>query len=214
MTSEHPPRAGAGVVLADDFAPLRAPVAQLPPELERIATLLAQWPGGVGEYELLEALRGEAPLAALDSLGLFKVHFLLFHHLYRLRQWLEGAGVGTLLIHCLEIRLVRLAPRPSLDLARPDPLAAYYLDLRELERATEESVLELLASFWVRYGAWGHRAEALAALGLSEGVTTAEIRGRYRELCLLHHPDRGGDPQEFLRIAGAMERLRDAPGET
>ena len=38
-----------------------------------------------------------------------------------------------------------------------------------------------------------------------QGATTAQIRKQYRELSKLHHPDKGGDPEVFTKIAKAYE---------
>ena len=40
---------------------------------------------------------------------------------------------------------------------------------------------------------------------VSQGATTAQIRKQYRELSKLHHPDKGGDPEVFTKIAKAYE---------
>lgn len=187
------------------------PFPALDPELRRLHAVLREHPGGVREYELLERLRGDGPVRGLDELGLFRVHFLLFHHLYRLRASLRAAGRGDLEIHCLRIRLLPLQGGPSNPERlpdTPDPLAAYYLDLGNLSRASREDVQELLRWFWRRYRVHGRRGEALEVLGLDEGATPGQVRRRYRTLVLEHHPDRGGDAETFRQVVGAMEVLR------
>ncbi len=47
--------------------------------------------------------------------------------------------------------------------------------------------------------------ECFAVLGLGPDVTADEIRRRYRELAMEHHPDRGGDAAAFNRIHQAYE---------
>lgn len=183
----------------------------LDPELRRLYAVLREHPGGLREYELLERLRGDGPVRGLDELGLFRVHFLLFHHLHRLRASLRAAGQGDLEVHCLGIRLLPLQggpPNPGNLPDTPDPLAAYYLDLGNLSRTTREDVQELLRWFWRRYRVHGRRDEALEALGLDPGATPGQIRRRYRTLVLAHHPDRGGDAEIFRQVVGAMEVLR------
>lgn len=44
-----------------------------------------------------------------------------------------------------------------------------------------------------------------AALGLTPAATIAEITRAFRRLALLTHPDRGGDPQAFLRTKRAYD---------
>lgn len=183
----------------------------LDPDLLLLHQTLREHPEGLREYDLLEILRGDAPLRGLGPMELFRVHFLLFHHLYRLQAWLEAQGAGTLEIHCLSIRLSAGQRRPaageSLPQA-PDPLAAYYLNLDNLRRTSEEDVQELLRSFWRRFKVYGRREEALEALGLGPKATALEIRKRFRELSRRLHPDKGGDSGEFQRVAAAMDVLR------
>jgi molecular chaperone DnaJ len=44
-------------------------------------------------------------------------------------------------------------------------------------------------------------------LGLPETATFDEIRKRYKELAIQHHPDKGGDAEKFKEIAGAYELI-------
>ena len=44
-------------------------------------------------------------------------------------------------------------------------------------------------------------------LGLQPGVTREAAKARYRELVKQHHPDTGGDAEQFKRIQAAWEML-------
>lgn len=46
----------------------------------------------------------------------------------------------------------------------------------------------------------------LSALGLTSDATSDEIQKAWRKLAKIHHPDRGGDPEEFKRLRDAYER--------
>ncbi len=46
-------------------------------------------------------------------------------------------------------------------------------------------------------------------LGLSPTANTAEIKSAYRKLVKKHHPDKGGDPNNIIKINAAWELLRD-----
>lgn len=58
-------------------------------------------------------------------------------------------------------------------------------------------------------------------LSISKSASQAEIKAAYKKACQKHHPDKGGDPEEFAKIAKAYEVLRspmlrkqyDASGE-
>jgi DnaJ-class molecular chaperone len=46
-------------------------------------------------------------------------------------------------------------------------------------------------------------------LGLNDGATLAEVKARWRQLSLVHHPDRhGGDSAEFNRLARLFEKAK------
>ncbi|HEY0839019.1 MAG TPA: J domain-containing protein [Vulgatibacter sp.] len=45
-------------------------------------------------------------------------------------------------------------------------------------------------------------------LGVPPGTPADSVHARYRELALLHHPDRGGDAGQMARIARAYEAIR------
>lgn len=51
------------------------------------------------------------------------------------------------------------------------------------------------------------REKALGILGLSPGVSASDIRKRYKELVIIHHPDKGGNRAKFIKIQDAYESL-------
>jgi len=59
----------------------------------------------------------------------------------------------------------------------------------------------------------GTLEEWCAVLGVATTVTAAELKSVWRKLALQHHPDRGGDPQEFMRYQTAYEKARGAVEE-
>nr|CAB3265944.1 translocation protein SEC63 homolog [Phallusia mammillata] len=46
-------------------------------------------------------------------------------------------------------------------------------------------------------------------LGVSEDANKVELKKRFRQLVLEKHPDKGGDPEEFMRIRKAYDALTD-----
>lgn len=170
-------------------------------------------PDGLTEHALLKALRHDCPgyfpeQLFTDSLALYRAHFLLFHLLYRWREELLVARAGILEIDVLSIRLRPYQPGDGTAVGVADPMAAYYLELNNLEQTRAEDVDELLGGFWARYYANSRRAEALAVLGLDDPVTDERIQQRYRQLAMAHHPDRGGDAAGFQRLQQAIAVLR------
>jgi DnaJ family protein A protein 2 len=47
-------------------------------------------------------------------------------------------------------------------------------------------------------------------LGINKNATSDEIHKAYRKLSLIHHPDKGGDPEKFKEINHAHEVLHDS----
>ncbi|SOV19256.1 HSP40, subfamily A, putative [Plasmodium sp. gorilla clade G2] len=46
-------------------------------------------------------------------------------------------------------------------------------------------------------------------LNLKKNCTTDEVKKAYRKLAIIHHPDKGGDPEKFKEISRAYEVLSD-----
>ena len=46
-------------------------------------------------------------------------------------------------------------------------------------------------------------------LGVPESASDSEIKKSYRKLALQKHPDKGGDPEEFVEISNAYDVLSD-----
>ena len=187
-----------------------------------ILEVLKSRPEGITEYELMEELEGHH-LSFLEKrktsdLGLFRSHFMLFHILYRLRDRLLREGSYRLSIFCLEIKLIPLAT-PAAEGAsavkgsslpeESDNLREYYLDLSNMEGVGEEEIRRMLRGFFRRLEAYYRQEDDLAVLGLPPCATLPDIRKRYRLLAFQHHPDQGGDPEDFRRIEEAAGRLKD-----
>ena len=46
-------------------------------------------------------------------------------------------------------------------------------------------------------------------LGVDEKASDNEIKKAYRKLSMKHHPDKGGDPEQFKKINEAYQTLGD-----
>lgn len=167
------------------------------------------------EFSLIQTLKAEglvAPDYSLAPLTLFRVHFQVFNALHRLQPVFAQQG-QVLVISPLAIYLRPLAEGEGAVAEAGDAaLRDFYLDWREYERATGDSVEALLSDFWRLMGRRGEaggdeRQEALAELGLEDPVSPELIKRRYRRLAMDHHPDRGGSEVRLQRINAAMALL-------
>ncbi len=191
--------------------PVAADPLQLANLRQQVTDCLRGHPDGISEHVLIKLLRARAdcalPQGSLsDPLNLFRTHFLVFHTLYRLRDVFRQQREYDLRIHPLLIQLDPYLPGQH-GVAPEDPLRSYYLDLAVLEDATTESVEELLRKARKVLVTDEERTTALKALGLNARASDDNIRQRFRELAMQHHPDRGGDAETFRRIRAAMEIL-------
>lgn len=170
-------------------------------------------PEVVSEHDLLKELAARK-VTFFDeeyfnsTIGLFQRHFLLFHCLYLLRDKLRMGKGGDLTIHCLGIQMIPYRETPSTHPAMHDPLAAYYLDMDNLNATDESDVLRMLENFWKRFAGEDQRDEALAVMALTPSTSCLEIKQQYRRLAMRWHPDRGGDATQFHRLEWAMGVLR------
>ena len=175
-----------------------------------LLTILRRASAPLSEYALLQELATSLAffnISALDTLALFQRHFLLYHCLYRLQQALWASASGHLQISALAIRLHPYQSPPGEQLAEPDPLRTYYLDLDQMDRTLQPELDAMLADFWLRLARRDTRAEALTILGLSDPVDDKRIQQRYRQLVMSHHPDRGGDTATLQLLNAAMADL-------
>lgn len=191
----------------------------LNPLIAPIAQILRAHPEGMSEYQLMSQLEFSTLQVGVDAavsadLLLFRKHFLLMNALYRLQPilWEEGVYLQISALH------IQLQPCPqracqqgfSQQLPKPaggQAIRDYYLDWREFEQSNSASVEQLLDGFWQRYFNVDKRLAALAVFALDEDCSWSEIRSAFRRQAALHHPDRGGDAEQFCRVRDAYELL-------
>jgi DnaJ-domain-containing protein 1 len=164
----------------------------------------------LSEYEFLNVLREQVPAFQTDRnnpVSLFRQHFILFHGLYRLQQDLLNRRQAQLQISPLRIVLHPYLASVTEQMTQADPLRRYYLDLTQLHATGAKEVEALLDAFWMRMTRDDQRKEALQVLGLSDPVNDSTIRRRYRELVMVHHPDRGGETARLQLLNAAVASL-------
>ena len=66
------------------------------------------------------------------------------------------------------------------------------------QRFTREEVVEILQA-----------DSPYALLGVADTATEAEIKSAFRKLMMVHHPDRGGNPEMARKIIAAYQHLTD-----
>lgn len=183
------------------------------PLLQPIARILQDLSGSISEYELIRQLDlqlcevGDETSISAD-LKLFRHHFLVMNALYSLQPIFHQQEL-YLSISALAISLEPLCEsQQHLPFQSSDhKLREYYLDWQVLEDSSDESVDQLLNSFWPRFLSQDRIMESLEILGLSPESNWAEVQKEYRKLASKAHPDKGGNPLHFLEIREAYETL-------
>lgn len=182
---------------------------------ECLLNLLKERPAGISEHALLKWLHREGYIHLEDEsfhdlVKLFRMHFLLFHRLYHLRDELHAEGRGSLCIHALSIRLLPYTASHQ-GVVTDDPLRRYYLDLQNLENDASETMLEsMLAGFWSalsRSADASAQHRALQMLELDASASDKQIKQAWRRLAMRHHPDRGGDDETIKQLNSAVALL-------
>ncbi|BES71067.1 DNA-J related domain-containing protein [Marinobacter nanhaiticus D15-8W] len=172
---------------------------------------------GISELALIRRLQ-QPPWQLLekvdfsDPAGLYPVHFLIFHCLYRLRDDLAPDG-ETVDISPLRIRL---RPDPTIASdglpAEQDQLRLFYLDLSQYD-LSEIVVRRMLDDFWAgrtptRLGV-EELDEAAQVLGFEQFPDDFDsVRRAYRRQAMRAHPDRGGSKEEVQPLNEAFNILR------
>ena len=178
-----------------------------------------------GEFELLTFLNSQGYSefsTSFDPLTLFRSHFLLFHILFRLQdEWLTDE-IAILNINSTKISLKPLLKQPKRlkspgvvsAIVQDAKLKAYYLDYSEFINTQEEDVIKLLSQFWLKYAqipADNDLQTALSTLKINKNIQNlclADIKKAYKEASLIHHPDKGGEASQFLKITDAYQLLK------
>ncbi len=78
--------------------------------------------------------------------------------------------------------------------------------LRTIQRHGASSMLEQAFTGFAALPPAGHVRLWWEVLGVNENATREEIRKARAELTLIHHPDRGGNPERMAEVNAAYER--------
>ncbi|WP_119395651.1 DNA-J related domain-containing protein [Salinibius halmophilus] len=163
------------------------------------------------ELDLLRAWHKEqdASVAINSSFELFQQHFEMRNALYHLREQL--AGDYELELGLLYVRL-HPASDASTKVSRMDGLASYYMNANNLTAETPDSVAAMLEGFFAQWQRYHNNdiAKAKRVLGVANEADMQTVKRQYRTLANQHHPDKGGNAEQFNKIQQAYEVLKSA----
>ncbi len=175
-----------------------------------IKSVLQRHNNQISEYELLKVIDAEQPdfFSELDSpQRLYQKHFLLFHHLYKLRdKWCRHGK--HLSISAVSIELTSESDSGQ-NIDQHDPLTEFYLDRTNLF-LSEDEVQKMQQAFWQKYLAIEKKAESIKILQLTDvnPLHWPVVKKQFQKLAQKHHPDKGGCPKKFADIRQAYNELK------
>jgi len=183
--------------------------------IDEVQNILLQADASMSEYELLIALTERSALFAEQqsndhNLSLFQKNFIVMNALYQLQQKLMVDNLYVA-ISALAIRIEKItASHKQALVTQPgeQKLRDYYLDWDNFAETDADDVEKLLSSFWQIYIAQDQRAVAYQDLDLVLDSGWNEVKTQYRRLAILHHPDKGGNENQFKKIRKAYEILQ------
>ena len=184
------------------------------PLIPEILDLIHHHPDGISEHEIFKHLGDHAGFGNIGHSGqlpLFQKHFMIMNGLYQLQRNLWSDEQLVLDISPLKIFITHSSADGNTShpaISESANLRDYYLDWSNLEKTTEEDVIELHQNFWDRFNYQEGRESALVTLNLDENASTEIIRSRYKKLAAEYHPDRGGCSERFIEIRKAYELMK------
>jgi len=91
----------------------------------------------------------------------------------------------------------------------------YYADLKNFSLYGEADLERMMGAFWKRYRVYSSDdlAQAMEYFGLRDGSELrnhgpGELRRKFLQLSLIHHPDRGGEGKDFIILQTHYHRLK------
>lgn len=184
----------------------------------------------IREHDLMVFVFKHLPIVFAEDvlLALFQKHYLLRNSFfmlqelddlrYRLRPTAFGvelhASFETVEVVSGEPSGLGCATSKAIDSSDSSAeLRRFYTDFKHYREANAENVAELMASFWRRFESQDDIDEALKVFELPETTVDWQIiQTRYRALAHQHHPDRGGDADQFVAVTSAYEVLKTRYG--
>lgn len=179
-------------------------------------------------YVLMQDLLSAGYTLVLDDaetssdLYLFKKNFVVMNALYQIKMQSEQEGfqliISSLKIGFINQELIQnksLNSLEDIDISADKSLAEYYLNWNNYDLADDQSVENLLNSFWNHYAKYNNlhktdkkRLDAFSILGVESSASWKHIQQAYRKLITAHHPDKGGSGFQFIKIREAYLLLK------
>lgn len=140
--------------------------------------------------------------ATFDKWGVRHYQIIGQKYLKRQQQTPEERTVSVIFTHPSgkEVRVTKG------DLARGvDNFRALYLALEDMRMLEKRGVADVVREALAQLPPGRSDQDPLTILGVPFGASEDQIKARWRELARKHHPDVGGDADEFKRLSSAYQ---------
>ena len=169
-------------------------------------------------FSLLELIKACDERCLFDDLKIDSNEMLLFYKnffamnaLFTVQDQLYEDKIALLSIESIRCTLTPITESDTTALAHPTQdakLKAYYQDWSSLTEITLDGVHQLLNQFWEKYLAVDEVELNCQRLEMTpDQMCQTHVKRQFRTLAQTHHPDRGGDSGEFIKLRKAYESL-------
>ncbi|MBP7653230.1 DnaJ domain-containing protein [Candidatus Dependentiae bacterium] len=171
-----------------------------------------------------------------NNYSLYKYHFSLFHHLFKLQKIFNEEGFYYLFISPLKIKIFdknyknciyyfdnenifcgnqvlnngyycQNHQKSNFEIESVS-LREFYINLDNYNVITEEILEKLISGFWKYNRYKSDLRKYFSALDLPVSATKTDIKKKFKKLAVKHHPDKqGGCPEKFSEINCAYNIL-------
>jgi DNA-J related protein/DnaJ domain len=157
-----------------------------------------------------------------NEILLFRKNFIVMNALYQIQVDMQRTGYA-LYISSLKILFYSdVSSKNDLSLMDieeskrvDESLSEYYLNWDNYDSASQQTIDQLLNSFWTKYQKYNQfesnqdkRSCALQILGVESAASWKDIQQAYRQKITLCHPDKGGTSHQFIEIREAFQFLK------
>ena len=94
-----------------------------------------------------------------------------------------------------------------------DNLRVLFLALDAMRLNERRGIADVMGDAYLQLAAPEKQRDPYEVLGIRPDATPVVVEAAYKGLAKVHHPDKGGDPDEFVEIQGAYERIKAERGD-
>ena len=158
-------------------------------------------------YELVNVIPASSMFSDDKLIALYQKLFVLHNSLQRLQGRRSDRGYINLDVGLVDVKLNYLSV-PDTSRQHLPQEQMFFFDAHLFENITADQVQKLIDQFWLNSASSSEQKHAYDFFGINDDASWSSIKKRYRELSNRYHPDKGGDPEQFMKMQEAYNCLR------